>query len=403
MTYIPRDLRNIVQEALKEMPVVVITGMRQAGKSTFLLNEPFLKERPYFSFDEFTYFESAKRDPEHFLTQSETMTIDEAQRCPEIFTVIKKIVDKERVSGRFLLSGSANFTLLKNLTESLAGRAVYFNMSPMSRRELFLKTEEEPFLMKFFRTLKIESFHVGDTIKEEDIIRGGLPPVALGLSEKTIWFKGYEQTYLERDIRQFSQIVNLISFRHLLILVALRTGNILSLSELARDVKLNVSTVSRYLSLLEASFIIRRIHPYLKSKASRLIKSPKIYLSDSGLACYLVGTNSINREPLKGALYETYVAQNLLSIIESKWQGANLYFWHIQGRYEVDFVIEAQNKCIAIEVKAGERWEERELSGLKVFINSTQNCIAAVVAYNGTNIVRLSDKLWAIPLSVLLS
>lgn len=403
MTYIPRDLRNIVQEALKEMPVVVITGMRQAGKSTFLLNEPFLKERPYFSFDEFAYFESAKREPEHFLTQSETMTIDEAQRCPEIFTVIKKIVDKERISGRFLLSGSANFTLLKNLTESLAGRAVYLNMSPMSRRELFLKTEEEPFLMKFFRTLKIESLNVGETIKDEDIINGGLPPVALGLSERTIWFKGYEQTYLERDIRQFSQIVNLIPFRHLLSLVALRTGNILSLSELARDAKLNVSTVSRYLSLLEASFIIRRIHPYLRSKASRLIKSPKIYMSDSGLACYLAGINSINREPLKGALYETYVAQNLLSIIESKWQGANLYFWHIQGRYEVDFVIEAQNKCIAIEVKAGERWEERELTGLKAFLNSTENCIAAVVAYNGTNIVRLSDKLWAIPLSLLLS
>ncbi|MDI6865268.1 MULTISPECIES: ATP-binding protein [Thermodesulfovibrio] len=320
-----------------------------------------------------------------------------------IFTVIKKIVDKARVPGRFLLSGSANFALLKNLTESLAGRAVYLNMSPMSRRELFFKTEEEPFLMKFFRTQKIESSTTPEKIKDEDIIKGRLPPVALGLSERTLWFKGYEQTYLERDIRQFSQIVNLISFRHLLSLVALRTGSILSLSDLARNAKLNVSTTSRYLSLLEASFIIRRIHPYLKSKAARLIKSPKIYMSDSGLACYLAGIDSLDREPLMRALFEIYVAQNLLLIIESRWQGANLYFWHIQGRYEVDFVVEAQNKCIAIEVKAGEKWEDRELSGLKAFVNNTENCIAGVVAYNGTNIVRLGDKLWAIPLSVLLS
>ena len=126
-------------------------------------------------------------------------------------------------------------------------------------------------------------------------------------------------------------------------------------------------------------------------------------MSDSGLACYLANVDSLDKEPLKGAIFETYVAQNLLSIIESKWQEASLYFWHIQGRYEVDFVIEAQNKCIAIEVKAGEKWEDRELSGLKVFVNNTENCIAGIVAHNGNNIARLGEKLWAIPLSVLLS
>ncbi|MEJ5226835.1 ATP-binding protein [Thermodesulfovibrio sp.] len=403
MTYIPRDLGNIVQKALREMPVVVITGMRQTGKSTFLLNEPFLKKRPYFSFDEFVYLESAKKQPEFFLTQGELITIDEAQKCPEIFPVIKKIVDKDRTPGRFLLSGSANFLLLKHITESLAGRAVYFNMSPMSRRELNLKTEEEPFLIKFFKTQEIDKVSVSETLKDEDVIIGGLPPVALVLSDRKIWFKGYEQTYLERDLRQLSQIVNLIPFRHLLGLLALRTGTILSLSELARDAKLSVATASRYLSLLEASFIVRRIQPYLKSRSSRLIKSPKTYISDSGLACYLAGVDSLEREPLRGAFFENYVAQNLLSIIESRWQEARLYYWHIQGRYEVDFVIEAQNKCIAIEVKAGEKWEERELAGLKSFLNNTENCIAGIVGYNGNNIVKLGKKLSAIPLSVLLS
>lgn len=403
MTYIPRDLNNAVKEALSEMPVVVITGMRQVGKSTFLLNEPFLKERTHFSFDEFVHLEAAKRQPEYFLSQGEFITIDEAQKCPEIFPVIKKIVDKDRTPGKFLLSGSANFLLLKHITESLAGRAVYFNMSPMSKRELNLKTQEEPFLIKVFKTQEIEKISVSETIKDEDVIIGGLPPVVLSLSDRKIWFKGYEQTYLERDLRQLSQIVNLIPFRHLLGLLALRTGNILSLSELARDAKLSVATASRYLSLLEASFIVRRIQPYLKSRSSRLIKSPKIYISDSGLACYLAGVDSLEREPLRGAFFENYVAQNLLSIIESKWQDARLYYWHVQGRYEVDFIIEAENKCIAIEVKAAERWEERELSGLRAFLNLTTNCIAGVIAYNGRDIVRLGEKIWAVPISLLLS
>lgn len=402
MTYIKRDLIEAIQDALKAMPVVVITGMRQAGKSTFLLNEPVLKKRRYFTFDDFSHLEAARRDPEYFLLQDEFITIDEAQKCPEIFVAIKKIVDRGRRPGQFLLSGSANFILLKNLSESLAGRAIYFNLSPMSLRELNNRTGKQPFLLKFFTSSIKESPEEIKMIRDEDVLKGGLPPVALGLSDRSLWFRGYEQTYLERDIRQFSQIINIISFRHLLILVALRTGQVLSISELARDTKLTVSTASRYLSLLEASFVIRRIYPYLKNPATRLIKSPKIYMSDSGLACYLAGVNELGTSPLRGQLFETYVAQNLLSIIESRWQEARLYFWHIQGRHEVDFIIEARNKCLAIEIKAAERWQEQDLSGLKAFIKSTPHCIAGILAYNGREILRLGEKLWAIPLGVLL-
>ncbi len=169
---------------------------------------------------------------------------------------------------------------------------------------------------------------------------------------------------------------------------------------------MNVATTSRYLSLLETSFIIYRLAPYLRNRASRLIKSPKIYISDSGLGSYLTGVEPTafpSDEPLIGALFETYAAQNLLGIIDARWPEARLHFWNVQGRHEVDFVIEAGRSCIALEIKSGARWEARNLSGLKAFLSATPHCKAALLGYNGSDAVRLGDKMWAIPLSLILS
>jgi len=231
-----------------------------------------------------------------------------------------------------------------------------------------------------------------------------MPSVALKeVKNRTIWFKGFEQTYLERDLRELSQIGNIISFRHLLHLAALRTGQLLVPSQLSRDAKLNVATTSRYLSLLEASFIITRLSPYLKNRSSRLIKSPKVYISDSGLACFLAGIEHLKSDPLKGAFFETYVAQNLHGILSARWPESKLYFWNIQGRHEVDFVIEAGNKCLALEIKSSARWTESDLAGLKAFLSTTPHCLMAILAYNGATPVKLGDRLWAIPLSLILS
>jgi hypothetical protein len=155
---------------------------------------------------------------------------------------------------------------------------------------------------------------------------------------------------------------------------------------------------------MELSCIFYRLAPYLKNPASRLIKSPKFYLGDAGLACFLAEVEELTPDNrLKGAMMETYVAQNLVAILDSTWPRANIYFWNIQGRHEVDFIIEAGNRCLAIEVKAAARWEKEELTGLKAFVEGTPHCMAGILAYNGTTAVRLGDKLWAIPLSILLS
>lgn len=405
--YFNRDLSSPVLEALGEMPVVVITGLRQTGKTTFLQRQPGFGQRRYVTFDDFAQLEAAKSDPDGFVSDEEPLTIDEAHKCPEIFTAIKKSVDKKRKPGKFLLSGSANLGLLKGISESLAGRSIYFVMHPFNRREITRKIAKQSFLENFFETQEIIKTKDLRPIQAEDILNGGMPIICLGeVKNRFLWFKGYEQTYLERDVRELSRIDNIIAFRNLLHLTALRTGKLLSPSELARDAKLPVATASRYLSLFETSFIITRLNPYLKNRASRLIKSPKLYLSDSGLACYLTGLNRIeftSSQPLTGSMFETYIAQNLLSLIQGRWSSACLYFWSVQGRNEVDFIIEVNNHCIALEIKSGTRWQERDLSGLKAFLTATPHCKAAILGYNGTEIVKLGEKIWALPLSLILS
>jgi uncharacterized protein len=402
-----RDISAEVRHALKSMPVVVVTGMRQTGKTTFLRSEPDLSDRSYVSLDDFAQLEAAKSDPDGFVSQNSLITIDEAQKCPEIFDAIKRAVDAERTPGRFLLSGSANFSILKNITESLAGRAVYLAMHPFNRREIDQNTAAEPFLKIFFEKQDIRSVQSPKTVQPEDIMIGGMPTVCLRqVGDPAVWFKGFEQTYLERDVREMSQVGNLMALRALLRLTALRTGQLLSPSQLGRDAKLSAATTSRYLSLFEASFFINRIPPYLGNRASRLIKSPKLYLSDTGLATYLAGidpSSDVLLDPLYGPLFETYAAQNLSSILAATWQNAGLNFWAVQGRNEVDFVIESGRTCMALEFKSAARWHNRDLAGLKAFLSVTPHCRAAILCHNGEAAVRLGEKLWALPAGLVLS
>lgn len=405
--YKPREVAPLIETALADMPAVVLTGMRQAGKSTLLCQDSRFKHRRYVTLDDFAQLQAAKNDPESFLKSSEPLTIDEAQRCPELLVAVKREVDRDRRPGRFLLSGSANFALLRNVSESLAGRAVYLTLCPFSRRELAGNGRKPPVLKTFFESGHWPKEGDWSPVSSKDIFEGGMPPVALGgLRDVQLWFKGFEQTYLERDIRDLSQVADLLSFRHLMRLAALRSGSLLAPSELARDAKLKATTASRYLGLLEASFVLHRLGPFLSNRTSRLIKSPKIYISDSGLACHLAGIASaaaLADDPLAGAMFETYAGQNLEAILTSHWPQARLAFWNVQGRHEVDFVVENGRDCLAIEVKSASRWADKDLSGLRAFLAATPRCRAAILAYNGTTAVRLGDRLWAVPVSMLLA
>ena len=404
--YHKREVTPLLFQALNDMPVVVLTGMRQSGKSTLLQREPALRKRRYISLDDFEMLEAAEKDPEALMAGEEPLTIDEIQKAPQMLQVIKRAVDKKRSPGRFILSGSANLSLLHGVSESLAGRAFYLTLSPMNRREINGLTDNEPFLFQFIKTGRLPKTQPVKPVRNDEILRGGMPSVCLReIKNPLIWFQGYEQTYLERDVRAVSQVADIISFRNLLHLTALRTGQMLNQSELGRDAKLNSTTIGRYLSLFELSFLMKRLPPYFSNKSKRLIKSPKLYLSDSGLAAYLAGLYELKTAGnlLGGACFETYVCENLISLFSSKWPQVRVCFWNVQGRHEVDFILEIGQKLLAVEIKQGSRWNDKDLSGLRAFLEITPHCQAAVLAYNGTEAISLGKRLWAIPLAMLLS
>ncbi len=402
--YLPRELTVRLKKAMKRLPVVVLSGLRQTGKSTLLQNETLLaREHDYRTLDDFATLAVARANPESFLTSP--VILDEVQRCPELLLAIKKRVDDERRPGRFILSGSANLALLGHVSETLAGRAGYFTLHPLIRREQRKLTGQKPFLLNFMKAPASPSAKA-KPISGKEVLTGGLPPACLGpargLDE---WFRAYVQTYVERDVRQLSQITDLVSFRAMAQLAALRTGQVLVVSTLARDAKMTTDTTGRYLNLLETSYLIRRLPPFLKNRSSRLIKSSKLFFTDSGLAAHMAGVNSIEpgrNDLLRGGLYETYMAQNLAALLEAHLPDAQMSYWHEQGRHEVDFVIENGRKVLAIEIKAATRWSERDLSGLRAFLDRTPACIAAILAYNGVETVKLGDRLWAMPMAQLI-
>jgi len=409
--YRPRELTHLVAEALKTLPVVVITGLRQAGKTTFLRHQPIFEGYRYFTLDDFATLETARRSPEAFLEGNEPTIIDEAQRCPELFLAVKRAVDRRREPGRLVLSGSANLNLLEGVNETLAGRALYLDLHPFTRRERLRRLDRRPFLVSFLEnpeSLEELAEEAGEIepLSDEEILDGGMPPIVAGeAANRGLWFLGYEQTYLERDVRSLVQVADLVAFRNLLRLAAHRTGQLFNQSEIARDAHMPVSTASRYLGVLETSFVLSRLAPHLRSRATRLIKSPKLFVTDSGLAAHLTEVEDLDpgSEPLlRGALYETFVHQNLAGILSAHLPRAELTFWSVQGRHEVDFVVTSARRSVAIEVKAATRFRDRELSGLRAFKSKTKGVVAGILAYNGREIAHLGDGLWALPLGLLL-
>ena len=406
VTYLRRDLSTLARRALKTFPVVVVTGLRQAGKTTFLRQDSAFAGRRYVTLDDFAALEAARLDPASLLRGQEPVTIDEVQRCPELLVAIKRAVDEQRVPGRFVLSGSANLSLRHGVTESLAGRAMWLTMGPFTRRER-LGATQEPFLVTFLREPQLPPPASTPALADREVLYGGMPPIVVGDDvDRDLWLLGYEQTYLERDVRDLAQVADLVTFRALLRLAAARTGQLLNQSEIARDAKLPVSTAVRYLGLLETSFILNRLPPYTRSRTTRLLKSPELFFADSALACHLTATSDVSvaaDEPLRGPLYETFVYQNLAGILGSHLPDAELGFWSIQGRHEVDFVISHKRRRVAIELKAASRFGERDLTGLRAFRDKTPGASAGILAYNGSEAMVPEKGLFVIPLASLLS
>ncbi len=407
MIFRMREVTPWLSAALEKFPVVFATGIRQSGKTTLLRQDAELSKRRYLTLDDIGQLEAARADPAGFVESDAPLTIDEAQRCPELLLAIKASVDRKRKRGHFLLSGSAQLDLAKGVSDSLAGRALHVNVHPFTLRERSGNIQGESFLEAFWESQAGAWQEDVLPLTSDDILSGGMPSVCLGdAPDRWLWWKAFESTYLERDVRAMARIADIIPFRRLLKLLALRTAQVLNVSDVARDAHISVPTANHYLSLLEASFVITRLPPYLNNKASRLIKSPKLYMADASMAAYLADVEDLSPradEPLRGALVETLVAQNLRGIIDARWPRAQLMYWHVQGRQEVDFVVEVGRQCMAIEVKATSRLVGADAASLHTFVAHTPHCKAALLAYNGPKLVQLGEKIWAVPIRLLLS
>jgi predicted AAA+ superfamily ATPase len=399
--YLNRDLGPKVKSALGSFPVVTITGPRQVGKSTFLRNE-FSGFR-YINLDDFSLLGQARDDPGSLWEGFDEVIIDEVQKAPRTLEAVKLEVDRSKRRKRFLLSGSFNLLLMSKVTESLAGRAVYLEMLPFTYREMKGRGGSPSKLEEIMR--KDFQLDEGSTRKEDPlphILRGFLPPLLelSDLRDVLLWWEGYVRTYLERDLRELSQIENLVDFRRLLGALAPRTGSVLNQSALARDTGISQPTVYRYIKLLEVSNLLVRVPPFTASRSKRIVKSPKLYYVDPGLNAFLAGyhdMDSLRSARELGALFESLVHLQLRADAELQVPRVGIYFWRTSGGQEVDFVLEQGRNLVAVEVKLTSRPSYNDIKNLLLFLGEHPQAIRGVLVHAGSALRHLHSKVIAVP------
>lgn len=385
-------------------PVVVLTGARQTGKTT-LARDILGRGRVYRTLDDMASLEQAQREPDSLVSARQPVTVDEIQRSPDLLLAIKRRVDERRSPGQFLLTGSANLALLARVSETLAGRAVYKTLMPLTGSELAgaggcgrwseLVQNAEP----------LESKAAEKHDWAGAILAGGLPPAALstGAAARTEWFDGYVRTYLERDLQQLASIDNLPDFRRLLRIAALRTGRIVNQSDMARDAGLSQPTAHRYLNLLEASHLLFRLPAYAVNRTKRLIKAPRLFLADPGLACFLAGIHTalqLKASDMFGFLLENLVLGDLLAWRETQTPAPEILYWRTTSGTEVDFVIEHRGMLVAVEVKATAQPRLDHARGLIAFSEEyRKTCRFGILLHTGRDASRLAKSVWSIPLA----
>lgn len=355
MKYVKRNIEEMIIKAAKQFPALIVTGPRQSGKTT-LLRHLFSKTHNYVSLDDPDVRLMANKDPGLFLKNYPApVIIDEVQYAPELFSFLKIRIDQDRSrKGQFLLTGSQSFPLMAKVGESLAGRIAVFTLLPFSVKEQMHGKKKVD--QKKLKTM---------------ILRGGYPEVALDKKiDLKLWFNGYLQTYLERDVRNLRQIGDLTDYQRFLELLAALDGQVLRLSEISRDLGVAVNTVKAWVSILEACNQIYLVKPFYKNKGKRIIKSPKVYFLDTGFLCFLSGISSVEqifKGPLSGRLLENVILGEILRDFLNKGEMPKVFWWRTSYGEEVDFIIEKKGKIYPIEVKLSSRSNKELASGLISF------------------------------------
>jgi len=405
-TFIPRFIQIRLEEALADTPVVLIHGPRQSGKTTLARRYGEVKGYRYYSFDDEVVRSAADDDPAGFVAGlPDRVILDEVQLVPRLFAAVKLAVDRDRVPGQFIMTGSANVLLIPRISDSLAGRMAIIHLHPLSRCEILGRKSAFIDDLLAGEGMMHHATRLGGEIA--DIVAAGGYPVAFSrtnVDRRMGWYRDYVETIAKRDIRELARIREVEALPQLMELAAAQTARLFNLSDLAGPFRLSRPTIGDYVTLLENVFLIYRMPPLSSNRLSRLIKTPKLHLGDTGVACALLDqTPDVLREDrgALGHLLETYVVQELRR--QASWSTERVRFHHFRNKdgAEVDIVLEGSGRKVAgVEVKLSGTVVARDFRGLKKLREVVGDRFSAgVVLYDGEDTVPFGEGLAAVPLS----
>jgi predicted AAA+ superfamily ATPase len=367
MNYIRRSMEDVVLRLSGQYPALLITGPRQTGKTTMLqkLMAEEKRDRTYVTLDGLEERQLAKNDPAMFFQlHRPPILIDEVQYAPELFTYVKIHIDKNHNPGDFWMTGSQVFKLMRGVRESLAGRVALLRMSPLSQREICGR-ETVPFVLDL-ETLTAQQALVspGTTPQMyERIWKGGMPALAGGqYTDRGVYYSGYLETYLNRDVRELSASIDSLKFMNFITAAAARTGGLLNVKSIADDADIDQSTAKNWLNILETLGIVFYLHPYSNNVLKRTVKAPKLYFCDTGLVCYLSKWSSPETAmsgAMNGALLENYVVSEIIKSYQNVAREPYLYYYRDRDAKEIDLIMEGDGKLYPIEIKKTANPEKR--------------------------------------------
>jgi len=402
-----RNIESELQSAIADTPVVLLNGARQTGKSTLAQEYARSHSIPYITLDDATQLAAASPDAQGFLAGlGDRAVIDEVQKAPGLFPAIKMSVDRDRRPGRYLLTGSANVLLLPQISESLAGRMELITLLPLSQGELHGRRER--FLDAVFAA-SLPALQLGEDMDLKGAVLAGAYPEVLQRpagKRRDAWFAAYITALLQRDVRDLANIEGLTDMPRLLSLLAARVGSLLNMSELSRSSGIPNSTLKRYLSLLQATFLFQPLPAWASNRGKRLIKSPKIHLIDSGLAAHMSGVTrqSLDRDQVFfGYLLENFVVNELRKLKGWSDSRVELHHYRTTAGREVDILLEdAAGRLVGLEVKASATVVRKDFSGIDALSENTgKRFVRGIVLYTGDTPVSFTENYLALPVSAI--